>query len=245
MTKKEQFAFLLENMLKISHENQQLKHTLNKSQRMCISLQKRNIEIPNFTTHEDIRKFFTGESGTCEICENDCKLDSNNISKGFKQFCSSKCHMKWRSIRQSENNTVNRIKDRKTWGEKISKRLKLAIAEGRFTPNVTNSWCHSMRIVEVGDRTVKVRSSWEEKFLLANPAFLYEKVRIPYIDMYGESRTYIVDFSDSEGNLYEIKPSSKIGECSEKIAAAKMYCEKNNLKFFLVTEKELNENKKY
>jgi hypothetical protein len=70
-----------------------------------------------------------------------------------------------------------------------------------------------------------------------NPTFSYEITRIPYVDSFGKSRVYIVDFTDSDGNLYEIKPSSKVGESSEKILAARAFCEQNNLKFHLITEK--------
>jgi hypothetical protein len=245
MTKSEQFKYLLDNMSKISHENQNLKKDYNKSQRLCISLNDHGIIIPIFNSHESIRQYFTGEKGLCEICENECKLDSNNIKNGFKQFCSSPCHMAWRSKRQSSNNTIHRIKDRKKWSENLSLKLKSAIQEGRFTPNVTNSWCNSRRKVILEDRTVNVRSSWEEKFLLMNPTFLYEKTRIPYIDMHGIARIYIVDFTDLQGNIYEIKPTSKIGENSEKINAAKEYAKIHKVEFFLITENELNENKTY
>lgn len=245
MTKFQQFDYLLSNMSKLSHENQQLKtQGLNKSQRLCVTLNAHEISIPIFNTHEDIRKFFTGEKGKCEICEKNCKLDSNNISNGFKQFCSYECQMKWRSLRQSKDNTIHRLKDRKKWGEMVSLRLKTAIAEGRFTPNVTNSWCHSRRKVIIGDNIINVRSSWEEKFLLMNPTYSYEKTRIPYVDKNGIKRIYIVDFTDTDGNLYEIKPSSKIGECSEKVLAAREYAKQNNVKFTLITENWFNENKK-
>jgi hypothetical protein len=239
MTKIEEFQYLLDNFAKLSHKNQNLKKQYNKSQRLCISLNSIGIIIPIFDSHENIRKYFTGEKGLCEICEQECKLDSNNIRNGFKQFCSSACHMKWRSKRQTDNNTVNRIKNRKQWSENLSIKLKLAIQEGRFTPSVTNSWCNSRRKVLLADKIVNVRSSWEEKFLLKNPTFLYEKTRIPYIDMNGNSRIYIVDFTDLDGNIYEIKPTSKIGENSEKINAAKEYAKSNNIKFVVVTEKEL------
>lgn len=239
MTKIEEFQYLLFNIAKLSHKNQNLKNDFNKSQRLCISLHDHGIEIPILDSHESIRRYFTGEKGVCEICEQSCKLDSNNIKNGFKQFCSSKCHMTWRSKRQSDDNTINRIKDKKKWCENLSLKLKSAIQEGRFTPNVTNSWCHSRRKVVLEDRIVNVRSSWEEKFLLKNPTFLYEKTRIPYIDTYGNSRIYIVDFTDLHGNIYEIKPTSKIGENSEKINAAKEYAKSNNINFFLITEKEL------
>jgi hypothetical protein len=242
MTKKESFEYLLSNITKLSHENSQLsKKGKNRSERLCITLQKHGIEIPEFRTHEEIRRWFTGEKGDCEICGKLCNLDSSNIKNGFKQFCSSKCHMLWRSERQKQNNTINRMlpEKRAEWSRNISIRVKKSIIDGKFTPCVTNSWCNSRRKVVLDDRVVHVRSSWEEKFLLKNPTFLYEKTRIPYIDMQGNSRIYIVDFTDLEGNLYEIKPSSKIGENSEKIKAAKSYAKFHNVKFFLITEKDL------
>jgi hypothetical protein len=241
MTRIEQFNFLLKNMSKLSHENQDLaKQGFNKSQRLCLTLRNYDIEIPIFDSHEDIRKFFTEEKGECEICASSCKLNSNNIKNGFKQFCSIECQLKWRSKRQSKNNTIHRLKDRKKWSENVSARLKKAIAEGRFTPHVSNSWCHSRRKVVIGERVVNVRSTWEEKFLLANPTFDYEKTRIQYIDLHGVQRTYIVDFTDKDGNLYEIKPTSKVGECNEKILAAIKYAAEKNVTFNLVTEKDFS-----
>jgi hypothetical protein len=245
MTRLEQFNFLLENMSKLSHENQNLsKEGLNKSQRLCLSLNFHGVNIPSFSTHEEIRKFFTGEDGVCEICKKDCKLNSNNIKNGFKKFCSEECHMRGRSIRQSQNNTINRMpaEKRKKWANNISVRMKKAIREGKFSPCITNSWCHSRRKVVLADKIVNVRSSWEEKFLLANPTFDYEKTRIPYVDVKGVSRTYIVDFTDKNGNIYEIKPSSKLGECNEKILAAKKYAEENDVAFIIVTEENFNFN---
>ena len=238
MTKEETFAYVLANISKLSHENQHLsREGKNKSQRLCITLRAHSIDIPDLETHEEIRKFFTGEKNNCEICGNLTKLNSNNIKNGFKQFCSRNCQLTWRSKIQSENNTSKRIRDKKAWKEKLSRKLKNSILDGKFTPNVTNSWCHSRRKVILKDREVNVRSSWEEKFLLMNPTFCYEITRIPYVDSFGKRRIYIVDFTDSDGNLYEIKPSSKIGESSEKILAARAFCEKNNLKFHLITEK--------
>lgn len=235
MTK--EFEFLISNLPKLSHMNQQLaKHGFNGSQRLCISLNSYGIEIPLFSTREDVRKFFTNESGSCEICGNDCKLKDNNIKAGFKQFCSHDCEMTWRSKRQSENNTIHRLRDRKKWSEMVSKRMKTAIAEGRFTPNVMNSWCNSRIKVKINEVLVNVRSSWEAYFQLKNPSFLYEKIRIPYINLRGEKRTYIVDFVDLDGDLYEIKPSSNIGNSSEKFIAAKNYADTNNIKFHIITE---------
>lgn len=232
-SKQELYTFACKYLAKLNHCNG---NTLaDKIKKFCKNRLKIYLEsMPD----RDLYCYLSGnEIRKCEICNAECKMIS--FRGHFFQFCSRKCHLKWRSQRQSENNTVHRIRDRKTWSNNISKRLKLAIAEGRFTPDVTNSWCNSRRIVEINGRTVCVRSSWEEKFLLMNPTFEYEKTRIPYIDKYGQQRTYIVDFTDSEGNLYEIKPSSKIGENSEKILAAREFCKQRNVQFNLITENEL------
>lgn len=243
MTRLQEFEYLLKNRAKFSHLNQhRRKEGLNGTQRLCISLNEHGIEIPLFSSPEEIRTYFTGEEGKCKICKGKTYLKNRDYRCEFKETCGIKCENKLRSNLQVSNNTVHRIKNRKEWKEKISSKLKLAIAEGRFTPNVTNSWCNSRKQVHVGDKIVNVRSSWEEKFLKKNPSFLYEKTRIPYIASDGSQRTYIVDFTDLSGNLYEIKPSSKLGESSEKIKAAEEFCKKNNVKFHIITEKELNEN---
>jgi endogenous inhibitor of DNA gyrase (YacG/DUF329 family) len=194
-------------------------------------------DIPVIKTYTELRLFLTGDSGKCEICGKPTKLkNGNTIHSIFNQFCSKECELKWRSKRQKENNTSNRIKNRKKWKENLSKSLKFAISEGRFTPNVTNSWCNSRIKLKVGNKIINVRSSWEAYFYLKNPTFEYEKVRIPYKDHNGIDRIYIVDFNDKDGNLFEIKPSSKLGECSEKILAAKKYSETHNKKFIIIDE---------
>lgn len=144
--------------------------------------------------------------------------------------------MRWRSNRQRINNSVYKIKDREKWINNLSKSIKTAIHTGKFTPPITNSWCRSRISVNVNNITVNVRSSWEAFFLLKNPTFLYEKIRIPYIDVYGNNRMYIVDFVDDDGNLYEIKPTSLIGNNHEKIKAAEEYCSNNNISFNIIDD---------
>jgi len=237
MTKLEQFNFLLDNISKLSHRNQNLKKDgFNKAQRLCITLNEINITVPIYERYEDIRKYFTDEDGICIICGKDSTLSNNNLRLGFRKCCSKTCFYKDISNRQKSDNTIHRVKDKKRWSEMVSKRMKLAIAEGRFTPNVTNSWCNSRIPVCINSKIINVRSSWEAYFLLKNPNFYYEKTRIPYIDNKGVSRNYIVDFTDKFGNLYEIKPSSKVGENSEKVNAAKKYAKQNKIDFNLITE---------
>ena len=195
------------------------------------------LKIPIADSYQELRFFLTGEKGECEVCKNETLLKNARLMNGpFNQFCSKECEMKWRSKRQMENNTVYRIKDRKKWKDSLSVSAKNAIAEGRFTPNVTNSWCNSRISIVINDKIVNVRSSWEAYFLLKNPDLGYEKIRIPYIDSDGKKHSYIVDFVDARGNLYEIKPSSNIGKSSEKFLAAEKYCRDKNVEFNIITE---------
>mgnify|MGYP000679866499 CR=1 FL=1 len=90
-----------------------------------------------------------------EDCKNETKYLGwiyNNRSKnstlrfGFTTFCSKKCHNFYRAEKQLGNkNTFHRISNEKleNMKNKISKHMKKIIAEGRFTPNITNSWAGS------------------------------------------------------------------------------------------------------
>ena len=54
--------------------------------------------------------------------------------------------------------------------EKLSNTIK----NGKFTPNVTNSWCHSKISIGINEtQKISVRSSWEALFLLLNKEKIY------------------------------------------------------------------------
>lgn len=94
----------------------------------------------------------------------------------------------------------------KDMGKKLSLIMKTKIAEGKFTPNITNSWTRKNIELDIGGIKTKFRSSWEAAYAVLNPTHQYEKIRIPY-ELNGITKTYIVDFADFENNvLYEIKP---------------------------------------
>lgn len=239
MTKKEAYYHLIQHSKSIlcSRDARNLRKSgLNNAEILSLHLKKFDIDV-QVDSYLQLRTVLTEETGNCEICGKQTKLkNANTLNSMFNQFCSRECELKWRSNRQKESNTSNRIKDRKRWKENLSKKLKKSIEDGKFTPSVTNSWCNSRIKIKVRDVVINVRSSWEAYFQLKNPTFLYEKIRIPYTGIDGKSHLYIVDFVDEFGNLYEIKPSSNIGNSSEKIIAAKKYCEDNNICFNIITE---------
>lgn len=85
------------------------------------------------------------------------------------------------------------------------------------------------------------RSLLELSFLVANPDVKSaEYLKIPYIDWQGNERTYHPDFI-KDNILYEIKPFHLISskENQLKFAAAREYCNKNQLIYKIVTENEI------
>ena len=242
MTKEEIWLDILKNIPKLSHLNQNLKTLYNKSQRLCISInQTFNNDMPIFKSHRDIRLYFTNEVAKCPICKGDLQLNHDNLKNGFNKFCSNKCEYESISIRQKgENNTCHKF-DKIQWKKNLSIALRKAIAEGRFTPNITNSWCHSRREFEMNGKMYKVRSSWEENFWRKNPHLEYEKIRIPYLDITGQKHSYIVDFVDEINKiLYEIKPKSIEFIGSIKYRAAVKWAKENGYKFIVIDEDQKN-----
>jgi hypothetical protein len=169
MTNEELWRNILDNISKLSHLRQNLKKDFNKSQRLCININDMfKIQMPIFNTHREIRMYFTGENAKCPRCEGDLQLNSDNLKNGFNKFCSEKCEYESISERQrGENNTCHKF-DKIKWKKNLSIATRKAIAEGRFTPNITNSWCHSRREFEMEGKKYKVRSSWEENFWRKN-----------------------------------------------------------------------------
>jgi hypothetical protein len=117
----------------------------------------------------------------------------------------------------------------------------------------------------VGKRTIICRSSWERTicmFLDLHPSVLQwasESIRIPYRDpLTGKQKGYFPDFFmvyvDATGvkhiEIIEVKPKSQTGEKKTRSAinnaqiiknhakwsSALQYCEKNGMKFRLITE---------
>jgi len=174
-------------------------------------------ELENIISHEQIYLFLKGDNSEsfCKCCGT--KLDFIKYTEPYNITCSNVCKQKLYSVRMKEDNPVYKLTEEMKIqiNKTLSTKLKAAIAEGRFTPNVTNYWSNSR--IYVND--VPLRSAWEAYFHIFNMyKFEYETVRIPYINEAGIKRTYIVDFVDTkERKLYEIKPEENKSDILTKI----------------------------
>lgn len=205
-----------------------------------------NDNIKRFDT-KNLYDFLNGN----EICKiKNCTYEARFISfsRGYKMFCSDNCRNNWWSEKQKTDNTVHKIKDVSGWRDKLSKSLKEKIKCGEFNPCVTNSWARSKINVNVKkdgkNITVPVRSSFEALFQILNPDCEYEKLRLPY-KYKNKNHTYIVDFIDYENKMvYEVKPSTLINNEKNLIKESALikWCNENNYKYKIITEKWVSEN---
>jgi len=180
-----------------------------------------------------------------------------------KKYCTQPC---WTSnnnrvdspeVRKKRVDSVRKTTSTKEYKEKIknsprikeanrqsSIRMKKLIAEGKFTPCITNSWTRWKSFVEIDGVIKKFRSSWEAVFYLLNPHLEYEKRRIQYKN--DESyRNYIVDFEDSNNKiLYEIKPINLKDNYKNtiKIKAAQQWCKDNQYEYRIISDEWFFEN---
>jgi len=112
--------------------------------------------------------------------------------------------------------------------------MKHKIAEGSFTPCVTNSWT-KQRII-VGNK--KYRSSWDAAFGVLHESYEYETLRIPY-EYNGAFHTYIVDYvNHTDKVVIEIKPTgnSEDKKVSAKRQALVYFCNKVEYNYIEVDE---------
>ncbi len=121
--------------------------------------------------------------------------------------------------------------------KKLSDIMKNKIKNNEFTPNITNSWTRWDAYCIIDDVKIKFRSTWEACYYYYNSYLEYEKIRIPYIDKYGNNRIYIVDFFDKFTNtLIEIKPKSEISKNCIKFNALNLYARDNKYNVLIITE---------
>jgi hypothetical protein len=145
---------------------------------------------------------------------------------------------------QGESNNVYRIPNeaKAVIRNKQSVAMKKAIADGRFTPCVTNSWARSRCTVKIiqdsCEKIINCRSSWDAYFQILNPSALYEKLRVQYT-YDNKTRNYLVDFIDFENKkIYEIKPSvfEETPVNIIKFNAAVEWAKVNNYEFIVISE---------
>jgi hypothetical protein len=222
-------------------------------------LNDRDIIVPNnvLTDMQTFYDYLHDDIGKYCSCGNPLKFNGFSYkrkyldSRQYQKFCSKKCLYKWRSKNMiGEKNNFHKVsKERQlAIGKENGIRLKRMIADGTFTPCVTNSWAKSRCIVQFmrNDKMtqVKCRSSWDAYFQIKNPKLKYEKIRIPYV-YENTISNYIVDFVDEDKKiLYEIKPDSfrETEKNITKFNAAKQWCNENNYSFIIIGNKWFNDN---
>lgn len=138
------------------------------------------------------------------------------------------------------NKTEKGIETIKRNAKNNSLKMKEKIANGKFTPCITNSFTHWEAKIIVDNIILRFRSSWEACFWYCNQHLKYEKFRIPYLDINGKTRTYIPDFYDEENKIiYEIKPKCHYLTQAFKMDSIITYCLSNNIKFIWINENNL------
>jgi hypothetical protein len=116
--------------------------------------------------------------------------------------------------------------------KKQSITMKKMIADGIFTPNITNSWTNWDATIIIDNKTKKFRSSWEACFWYCNQHLEFETLRVKH-----SNGCYIIDFYDREkGIIYEIKPKGRYNIEIHKMDTLLEYCIQQNLKFKWINE---------
>lgn len=180
---------------------------------------------PGLDSHKLIVDSVDHENKTINI-----KLEIKYSCRENLTFCGAECYHNFR--------TKSDIYDASEKTRKLlSEGVKNRIANGEWTPAVTNSWTRR----KIKYDSISFRSSWELLYHLISKhekfEAQYEVVRIPYINLDGESSIYIVDFVLPESRtLIEIKPSAlkDIGNNLLKSTAAVKYAEQNDMKYVII-----------
>lgn len=166
------------------------------------------------------------------------KIKQKNTFKNFLKTQKGKKYLKKLSeTRLGKNNPYFKQTEetKKQTKQKLSIILKNKIKNGEFTPQITNSWCHSR--IEI--HGIPFRSCWEAAFYILNPNLKYEKIRIPYIDENGNEKIYITDFVDNFAKkIYEIKPKSVKNNIKNilKEKSAIKWCNDNGYEYICISD---------
>lgn len=156
----------------------------------------------------------------------DTLKEYNKTPKGMSQRIKKSTRMK-----EYYSTEAGREEKRKL-GLKQSITMKRLIANGDYTPTITNTWTHWDAKITINGIVKRFRSSWEACFWLCNQHCEYETIRINSAD-----RTYVSDFFDRTINtLYEIKPRNRYNIEIKKMTALQNYCKQNNIKFVWINE---------
>lgn len=240
--KDEIYKFISDNIFKFNCIT-----NLSESERITKMINEYHFNIDNnVTSWKDLYDYLKGPIKCTNInCVNESKF--NKFTHGYYKFCSDECLHKWRSYNmEGDKNNFHKVSTdvRKRISAENSKRMKMMIAEGTFTPNITNSWARSRCNINLNGNNIKLRSSWEAYFQLHNPTYKYEALRIPYKykDVW---HNYIIDFIDDNGKcIYEIKPISESnkGKIKAKRNAAIKWAQDNQYNYIEINEEWFKDN---
>lgn len=254
------YDFIVENKSKFIYR----KKMEDKNLKLLELLSTNDMLLPVCVTITNVFSYLTNHwDKKCqnEKCQNERKFfgffpkridffDKKHIY-GIYKFCGKKCNYENISDRQmGENNTSHRMTEETFIGmcRKNSKKMKENIKEGRFIPNITNSWAKSRCDISFNRNgenvNIKTRSTWDAYFQLYNTHLLYEKLIIGY-KFKKEYHNYIVDFVDHENKIiYEIKPNSTAKDIKNlaKERYARKWCKDNGYRYVMIKNRWFKRN---
>lgn len=183
--------------------------------------------------------------------EEERQKKSKNLSKGLKAFYATpKGKENAKRIGQINSEKMQEF-SKTTHGKEIIRRtaarnsetMKRKIANGEFSPCITNSRTHWTAVSILNGVIKKFRSSWEACFYISNPNLEYETVRIPYFNHITQDvRTYIADFFDRVNNtIYEIKPKRNWGNNQDKMDQIITFCREGKINFIWINEQNITD----
>lgn len=250
------YDYIRENKSKFIYS----KTDFDKNRKLSLFLSENNIKLNiSIITINSVFEYLTSHwDKKCnnKECNNNKKIigffpKRDYTGYGNYKYCSERCNYDSISKRQmGDGNTSHRMTEEtfRNMCRKNSEKMKKNIREGKFIPNITNSWAKSrcdISIIRNGEIiNLKTRSSWDAYFQIYNPDLLYEKLIITYKFKKIEYN-YIVDFVDHENKIiYEIKPNSEVNNKKNlaKEKYAKIWCKLNGYKYKMIRNKWFEKN---
>lgn len=197
--------------------------------------------------------FLDFQRGYSKYCSQYCTIrDGSRVSEKSKKIGIAKRQIKMKmllddpieGLKYREKLSIKSTQYMNQPGEKEKRsfQLKEKILDGRFTPNITNSWTHRESKID----GIPFRSSFEALFHLYNNCFknkkiVFEKLRIKY-KFENKTSIYIIDFIDyNNQQVFEIKPKN-LTENAKNIAkrnALLEWCVINHYEYYEITEDQL------
>jgi hypothetical protein len=225
--------------------NHQGKYTYNiNSKRWNKGLTKENNEILNKMSINN-SKNFKNHYVSPETCE--------KISQGHKKHIQEKGH--WAIGQKRSIETKNKLSMfQKSRSEQHSKNMTSYWKDGKIKNSLSNYGTQHIVYSKKNNKNFCLRSNMELKFynFLENSEnienFNYENIRIQY-EYNNKQHTYIIDFYIKQTNgltyLIEVKPSYSFKYQNKELIITKFkalldYCNINNYKAKIITEKEID-----